>query len=457
MNLAAALLAGGRSTRMGRDKAWLDWHGEPLWQHQAKTLHALKLGPVFLSARAEQGIHDQDLIPVNDPPGGDDGPLGGVWRCLNAADCPLLVLAVDMPFMSEDFLRGALLARFDGSRGRVFAGERGFEPLAAVYVPAMLPLIQEALTVRRLGLQQVIASAVEQGLMEVLEIRPEHASLFHNVNTPDDIIPDKFTAAVPVTRWHRGGQTEFLTDITAREEPLEIRVEGRNVAVVMRTPGHDRELAAGFLLTEGVITDPGQIIDIIKCDGKGRSKGNIVDVLFSGTEVDWDSLTRHVFSASSCGLCGKTSIESVFQRFAPVQSECVVAPELLWSLPEKVRAAQSTFEKTGGLHACALFDSQGNLLVLREDVGRHNALDKVLGHGLLTSALPYRDHILFLSGRVSFEMMQKALAAQVPVVAAISAPSSLAVDFANASNQTLVGFLRERSMNVYVHGRRVNP
>lgn len=456
--LTGALLAGGRSTRMGQDKAWLDWQGKPLWQHQLRTLQALlPERPLLLSARPEQEISDPALLLVPDPPHADEGPLGGIVRCLETARQPVLVLAIDMPGMSDGFLREELLRQWDGAHGIVFTGPGGFEPLAAIYTPEMLPLLSQALAKQQLGLQGLIRSAVAEGLMQVIETAPQHVPFFHNVNRPEDITPDKFTSVVPVMRRRRGGIAESLTDATVREEPLEIRVEGRNVAVVMRTPGHDRELAAGFLLTEGVVREPGQIVDIVKCEGKGRSKGNIVDVLLRDTsEVDWDSLTRHVFSASSCGLCGKTSIDAVFQRFAPVQPGGVqVTPELLWSLPEKVRAAQATFEKTGGLHACAIFDLEGRLLVLREDVGRHNALDKVLGHGLLHTALPYDHHILFLSGRVSFEMMQKALAAQVPVVAAISAPSSLAVDFAQASNQTLVGFLRDPTLNIYTHGGRV--
>jgi len=198
-----------------------------------------------------------------------------------------------------------------------------------------------------------------------------------------------------------------------------------------------------------------QILDIIKCPGTGRSRGNIVDVLVGDAQVDWDSLTRHVFSASSCGLCGKTSIDSVFQRFPPVTVEVTTTSELLWSLADKVRAAQATFTKTGGLHACAIFDLEGNLVALREDVGRHNALDKILGYALLHDLLPFDQHILFLSGRVSFEMMQKALAAGVPIIAAISAPSSLAVQFAAESNQTLVGFLRDPKLNIYTYDRRI--
>ncbi len=250
-------------------------------------------------------------------------------------------------------------------------------------------------------------------------------------------------------------------DVVAREEPLEIRVEGRSVAVVMRTPGHDEELAAGFLVTEGVVRSAREILEISQCPSTGNTHGNVVDVLLAGgAVVDWQNLTRHVFSTSSCGICGKTSIDSVFQRFPSVpahdSAEALKVPlHRLTSLPDALRAAQEAFAQTGGLHASAIFDTQGTLLVIREDVGRHNALDKVIGWALRQGRLPFHQQILLVSGRVSFEIMQKALAAGLPIVAAISAPSSLAVDFAAESGQTLVGFLRGRGMNVYTHPWRL--
>lgn len=246
-----------------------------------------------------------------------------------------------------------------------------------------------------------------------------------------------------------------VADVAAREEPLEIRVEGRSVAVVMRTPGHDEELAVGFLVSEGVVKHPRDILEVSQCPSIRNKHGNVVDVLLGGAVVNWDSLTRHVFSASSCGLCGKTSIESVFGQFPPVTAAWSVTPKLIASLPDKLRGTQETFSKTGGLHACAVFDLEGNLIVSREDVGRHNALDKILGHALLHDLLPLDQHVLLLSGRVSFEMIQKALAAGIPLVAAISAPSSLAIDFAHKSGQTLIGFLRGETMNIYTHEGRL--
>jgi FdhD protein len=244
-------------------------------------------------------------------------------------------------------------------------------------------------------------------------------------------------------------------DVVACEEPLEIRVEGRSVAVVMRTPGHDEELAAGFLVSEGVVKQSRDLLEVSQCPVAADSKGNVVDVLLGGAVVNWDSLTRHVFSASSCGLCGKTSLDSVFQQFPNVTAEWQTDADFLSALPGKLRAAQETFATTGGLHACAVFDLEGNLIISREDVGRHNALDKVLGWALLRDCLPLDRHVLLLSGRVSFEMMQKALAAGLSLVAAISAPSSLAVAFAERSGQTLVGFLRGSTMNVYAHPHRL--
>jgi len=268
-------------------------------------------------------------------------------------------------------------------------------------------------------------------------------------------------------------------DFLAAEEPLEIRVEDHSIAVVMRTPGEDRELAAGFLVTEGLVRAAGDLVDIrhrphcllsVLGDSRQRdeadeavngelltlSDGNVINVRLKSPEsLDLKRLTRHVFSSSSCGICSKASIEAVRQQFPPIEDDFEVASQVLLGLPAALASAQETFKRTGGLHACALFDPDGNLLVLREDVGRHNALDKVIGWALLKDGLPLRKHILLLSGRTSFEMMQKALAAGIPIVAAISAPSSLAVEFAHDSGQTLVGFLRGERMNIYAGANRV--
>ncbi len=262
-------------------------------------------------------------------------------------------------------------------------------------------------------------------------------------------------AAFPVWRRRLGLRTQIRTDSLAREEPLEIRVRGRSVAVTMRTPGHDHELAAGFLLTEGLLRKTADLVATAPCLESDAPENTLNVFLAPAVEVDFKQLTRHVFASSSCGLCGKASIEAVHQHFAPVCSALTISAGTLAALPQRMRAAQPAFAQTGGLHAAAIFDAHGTLLALREDVGRHNAVDKVLGWGFLENRLPLSSHILLVSGRASFEIMQKALAARVPVVCAISAPSSLAVEFARESGQTLVGFLRGETMNIYSSPERV--
>jgi FdhD protein len=281
------------------------------------------------------------------------------------------------------------------------------------------------------------------------------ASELHRLGEqPCDMIPRRQTVSRYVLRWEAGRAARRAKDELAAEEPLEVQVDTQPVVVTMRTPGHDEELAAGFLLTEGLIRSREDILKIVPF--VRNSSGNVLDVFTAAhVRVDFARLRRHVFASSSCGLCGKTTIESVHQHFRKLKSKLAVPVKTLLSLPQQLRGRQSAFELTGGLHAAAIFNSRGRLIVLREDVGRHNAVDKVLGFGLLNGLLPFDRHILMVSGRASFEIVQKALAARVPIVAAVSAPSSLAVQFAVESRQTLVGFLREGRLNMYSHPRRV--
>jgi FdhD protein len=255
-------------------------------------------------------------------------------------------------------------------------------------------------------------------------------------------------------RFEAGLPLREAGDDLAAEEPLEIRVRGRSIAITMRTPGNDDELATGFLLTEGIIGAPGDVVRIEPCTSD--EKDNVVNVtLAPEVTVDFERLTRHVFTSSSCGLCGKASIEAVRTQFGPVVSDTVVTAATMIGLSPKLRAAQPTFDRTGGLHAAAVFDAAGELVVSREDIGRHNAVDKVLGYGLMHGLLPFDRHVLLVSGRVSFEIMLKALAGRVPIVAAISAASNLAAQFATENDQTLVGFLRDGRMNIYANPRRI--
>jgi FdhD protein len=249
--------------------------------------------------------------------------------------------------------------------------------------------------------------------------------------------------------WSEGRLTPH-EDSLATEEPLEIRIGKVPLTVTMRTPGHDRELTAGFLLTEGIVADGSQIASLNAYANSASGASNGVEVELRESEFDVSDLQRNFFAASSCGICGKASIEAIRRRGlrAPNPNFSFDA-ELLCTLPDKLRSAQTVFSRTGGLHATALFDGQGNLLALREDIGRHNAVDKVIGWALLQGMLPLSNHVMLVSGRGGFEIVQKTLSAGIPVLASVSAPSSLAVQLAREFGLSLVGFLRGRRFVLY--------
>lgn len=251
-------------------------------------------------------------------------------------------------------------------------------------------------------------------------------------------------------------------DALAAEEPLEVRVHGTSFSVTMRTPGHDFELVAGFLVSEGAIHRQEQLATMRYCAGTdehGEQTYNVIDaVLGAGAVLPDTSMERHVYTSSSCGICGTASIDAVTKsaHFALEGDTGTVALRMLAGLPDALREQQRVFDRTGGVHAAGLFDAEtGELLCLREDVGRHNAVDKVVGWALLEDRLPLRGTVLQVSGRASFELVQKARLAGIPVLAAVSAPSSLAVELAQSSGLTLVGFSRGSSLNVYTHPERI--
>ena len=272
---------------------------------------------------------------------------------------------------------------------------------------------------------------------------------------------NRITARRKITRITVGAQPRAGEDLLAVEEPWEIRVNGRRLAVTMRTPGNDIDLAAGFLVSEGVITQSEDFNSARYCAGAidGVNTYNVLDVtLGAGVAPPAPSLERSLITNSSCGLCGKESIDAVRTKsvFKIADDAVHVTAKLLTTFPEKLRAGQNVFEKTGGIHAAGLFDAAtGELLVLREDVGRHNAVDKVIGWAVKENRLPLTGTVLMVSSRASFELTQKALMAGIPVLAAVSAPSSLAAEFAAEVGMTLVGFLRGNSMVIYAGGERI--
>jgi FdhD protein len=263
------------------------------------------------------------------------------------------------------------------------------------------------------------------------------------------------TTPVAVLALEREHRRELIDDL-ATEEPLEIRVSAggqtRSLAITMRTPGNDFELAAGFLFSEGVISARDDIVGIAYCVDPSidaEQRYNIVTVELAGGMPALERLERHFTINSSCGVCGKASIEALHVRAQPITDQLQVSYDFVAELPDKMRSAQRIFAATGGLHASALFDKRGNLLALREDVGRHNALDKIVGWALLNDRLPLRECVLLVSGRASYELLQKSVTAGIPIVCAVSAPSSLAAETARAFNVTLCGFVRGSKCNVY--------
>ena len=272
----------------------------------------------------------------------------------------------------------------------------------------------------------------------------------------------RITARRKITRVSVGAPAISREDVLAVEEPLEMRVNGRSLAVTMRTPGHDFDLAAGFLVSEGIITSGEHFFAARYCAGAtvdGLNTYNVLDVtLAPGVAPPDPSLERSFLTTSSCGLCGKASIDAVRTKsaFSVTADTARIDAELLTTFPEKLREAQDVFDKTGGLHAAALFDgATGEMLVVREDVGRHNAVDKVIGWAVKEDRLPLSGTVLMVSSRASFELAQKAMMAGIPVLAAVSAPSSLAAEFATDVGMTLVGFLRGNSMVLYAGQERI--
>ena len=260
-----------------------------------------------------------------------------------------------------------------------------------------------------------------------------------------------------VTRW-RDCRASFVEDELVVEEPIEIRVGGRSLIVLMRTPGQDFELAAGFLYTEGIIKSADDIGTIAYCeDADEGALQNIINVnLTNGWDPESeDGWQRNFHANASCGLCGKMTIEAVQQAISPIESQLQIDPQTVYTLSDLLRSAQSVFEATGGLHAAGLFTTSGELLIVREDIGRHNAVDKVIGQALLADMFPLDNRILMVSGRASFEIVQKALFARIPAVVAVSAGSTLAVNLAKESGMALIGFTRGNRMTVYSCPERI--
>lgn len=467
--VAALLLTGGASRRMGRDKATLVFDGEPLARRTAALLRrradpVLEVGPGFT-----------DLPHVlEEPPG--SGPLaamaaGGAALGARHHQGPVLVVGTDLPRLGDAFLR--TLAEYPAPAAEYSVVPRDAagrpQPVCARYSPDALLRAQELVA----GGHRSVMALLERVPVTWLDTAEGEAALF-DVDTPEDL-EIATRARIPAVTRHPATPVRVVAvrpdhhleipDQVVTEEPMEIRVAApgckpRPVAVTMRTPGHDFELAVGFLFTEGLICGRGDVAAVRYCDlpDGGEQRFNIVtvDMTRPPPEQAW---ARNFTMTASCGICGKSSIDQVsvacpvvsaFPPLSPLPRAWIVA------LPERLRGQQRLFERTGGLHGAAIADPRETVpLTVREDVGRHNAVDKLVGQAVLAGEVPLAGRVLVVSGRVSFEIVQKAAMAGVAAIVAVSAPSSLAVDAADRLGLTLVGFVRGEKFNTYSHPERI--
>lgn len=436
--MRCGIFVGGRSRRMeGFPKALLRTaDDETLLARTVRVVREAGLEPVLVGG--DVGSTDVPVVADARP---SSGPLGGIVALI--ADRSAIVVACDMPGLNAADLRR--LATIP-SEAAVVAPRRDdrWEPLFARYDARA-----HAVAARRLGEGQLaLQGFIDEVGGEVFAI--ERAAL-EDVDTVDEAA----RAGLRITRVEDGMRVE-ATDALAVEEPLEIRLAyggtEKTLSITMRTPGDDVALALGFLVSEGIVRSRDDVDEAKSCG----PTGNVVRVSLKTTPSDLARLERHFYTTSSCGVCGKTSLEAVRSApHTPIARGPFVASAIVHALPATLRSAQRAFATTGGLHASGIFDASGRLIVAREDVGRHNALDKAIGERLLAGALPLPDHVLLVSGRASFELVQKAVMAGIPILAAVGAPSSLAVELAREESMTLLGFVRDERFNIYAGAERI--
>lgn len=479
MAVSGVVLAGGASRRFGRDKRAEPVDGTPLLRRAVDTLAAVT-DDVVVVTRADRPIPEAVALPatvrvvhdVEDAagpatwdacPSGDGqvrGPLAGLIAGLEAARHEVVVvLGGDHPWASPEALRGLADHLTDDLPWDAAVADDGRpQPLVGAYrrrVAAVARSRAGAGDPRLVGLLDHLTVA------RVTDLAGLHDAVA-DVDVPSDLAapPARSIAHVTVKRIGEGA-THDRDDVVVAEEPLAISVAGPDgvahpVTTTLRTPGHEDELAVGFLHADGVL-GPGEVVGTSRGDVYRDARPDDHLTVHLSRSVDPDTLVhRHVGATASCGLCGRATIEDLLDRTPPVTSDTTVAWEVLAALPDQLRAAQATFAATGGLHAAAVATADGHLLTVREDVGRHNALDAAIGRQVLDGRLPLHDHVVVLSGRIGTELVQKAAVAGVPIVVAVGAPSDLAVRTADAAGVTLVGFVRGGAGNVYTHAARVD-
>lgn len=472
MDVSGAVLAGGRSQRMGRSKATVEIEGTSLLDRAIDALRTLTTDiivagqapnvvghpPAPIAPRARMVA---DLRP-------DAGPLAGIETALTASTHPVVVVvAIDHPWIEPAVLRMLVDALADEQADAAMLGtRRGPQPLVAAYRRRALPTIQ-----RLLDAGERRATSVSDHLATVIvsegdwrRADPQGRSA-RDLDTPEDLAAARRHREVDIARIGTGDRPRRQRDLVVVEEPLEIRAHGpsqppRTVVTTMRTPGHDLDLAVGWMHSEGLLA-PGTAVTSSLGDPVTLARPDDQLTLALAEDLDFERVAaRHAQATASCGICGRAAIDEVALRCPPVAAEALTDPPVafatLATLPDRLREAQDVFSATGGLHATGLFDAGGALVTLREDVGRHNALDAAIGARVLAGELPLDRSIAVLSGRVGFELVVKAAMAGIPVLAAVGAPSDLAVRTAQRLGVTLVGFLRQGTGNVYTHAHRID-
>lgn len=469
-NLSGLIICGGKSLRFGSDKSLIKYYDIPQREYLYKLLSKF-CDNVYFSINASQAVNFNSTYKtiIDEKEYGDAGPMSALlsmWK--KFPDVSLLVTGCDYPFVNENVLKILLTNRSYEATCFVHADGKLCEPFLSVYENSFYKTVLENYSNGNLSLSKILA------VSNVKTVLPPSDLTLKNVNTPEEYSEVKKMLSFSNERQKSSQsftvkkisleEVKDTVDKLAVEEPLEIRISYSDkqgcrkikpVSITMRTPApeEDAELAAGFLFTEGIIKDKKEIDRI-----SSPAEQVVVIELNESVNPDLQKLERNFYTTSSCGVCGKISIEAV-RSICPsgnVEKNLIKVPAaIINSLPARLREKQDIFNKTGGLHACALFELNGNLLALKEDVGRHNALDKLIGASMLKDLLPLNEHIILLSGRSSFELIQKAAMASVNIVCSVGAPSSLAVKMAEESKITLIGFLRDERFNIYSGEERV--
>ena len=458
-NTLGLAACGGKSSRMGRDKAFINYHGIPQSLAVYRMLENF-CGKTFVSCSVMQAtqINSGCNILTDDKKYADSGPAAALLTASdNFPGKNFLLVGCDYPMLNEQVLREFTSGINDETFAAAFFNRDAekYEPLIAYYSAAAAQIFLEGFPDKSKSLQHFLQAH------NAVKYIPADAAVIKSIDTPEQALQvirepgDSSIQKVKTTKFISGEQ-HFQEDMLVVEEPLEIRMQykendvdiQKTISITMRTPGNDTSLAAGFLFTEGIIKNRSQIKMIIpSADGKN----SVLVIVNDHVQPDMLSIQRNFYISSGCGVCGKASIESIrsVSPFHDLHNDLAVERSIIYTLHEKLIKQQVLFENTGGLHASALFTITGDLLYLTEDIGRHNALDKLIGYYFNEGHVPLNDSILFLSGRISFELVQKAYMAGIKIIAAVGAPSSLAVELAESADITLIGFLRGNKYNVY--------